>query len=760
MNDFAKHRIKEFRHLLKHAAQILNRGSYDQFQFLRDQKYIGITTTKMARKAYRRLKRDTAKGIRLVADMEEGKVNDKGQPDDEGRSTALCCGFTTRAGESYTFALEHPDSSASRRCRLLNAKLTRRLLRDNNCKKSFHYGPYDTDAIKRLLGTETRGYDYDTLVGEFFRDPNARSYGLAAIAERRFPDFANYKDIRYPEAFTQDYNKEMEHKKLDASKKIEKADKTGKMNLARLPWKKMVLYNGADCHLEKLVEDSTVKHVNQPLMSVYVDSGHVLYRMQHDRDCRPRFDYNWYEQVIPLLQKRIELYKHQVRKLAGGKYVKIRNAKTGKKEKKLFNPASPLQIYWLLYKRLKYVVDEEYDNTRAGTIKHLAQEHPELNCIWQLRESEKELSMAESYKNCADLNEGDLATIWKQTGTRTGRISSGKTKERSDDHVINFQNIHGDALIKCLFVATKRWRELYSYWLKNGDFNKHTWKKFEHIKILLGYDFSQNELRQLAEESGDKNLIKMFASGKDPHVEVGHEITGWPKEQIKNNDRVRKLIKNIQFGLVYGLQGEGLFRFVTAQGVKTTLKEVMKFHARYFKRFPGVKALQKYYRDMLEKHGYVVNVFGFKRKLTNVSVEEEGKYLGNIAINSPIQGASHQLLLMALAALYRKHKEYKLLQYVLMEIHDSLFFRVELKDLMQAAKIGHRLMVEEPVNIVKNDFKLEKNVPLQAKAKAGFRFGVMIEDITEMTEWEYLNAWCRENKNLEKSLYKQLQEIR
>jgi len=753
--------LKRFRKDLAHAKHLLKHKHYDQFQFLRDQNYIGITTRKAAYEAYRKLKRAAKKGIRLVADMEEGKVDKYGKPDDNGKSVALCCGFTAKPGTSYTFILWHPYHHVSEDCRRLNVRLTRRLMRDGSIEKSFHFGSSDTSAVRRLLRTDVKGYHYDSLLGEFFRDPNSKAYGLDATANRRYPDFANYKDIRYPDAFTLDYRKKVEKQKLDAAKKVEKADKTGKMNLARLPWEKMVLYNGADCHLSKLIELDTIKYVNPPLMHVYVDSGHILNWMQNDTNCRPKFDYDWYNRIVPLLKTRIKIYKKQVYKLFGGKYVKLKN-KAGKRVKKKVNPGSPTQIYWLLYTKLKLNKIEDHDDTRAGTIQLLAIKHPKLRCISQLREFEKELSMAKSYKNCADLNGGDLRTIWKLTGTSTGRLSSGKTKERSDDNVINFQNIHGDPLMRCLFVATVAWKKVYEYWLKFGDFTSGTWKKFRNVKVLLGYDFSQNELRQLAEESGDKNLIQMFSSGVDPHVEVGHEITGWPKEQIKSNDRVRKLIKNIQFGLVYGLQGEGLFRFVTAQGVKTTLKEVMKFHAKYFRRFPGVKKLQEHYRAMADKYGYVKNVFGFKRRLKQdeeALMLGEGKYFGNIAINTPIQGASHQLLLMALAALYRKAKQYTLLKYVLMEIHDALYFRVRLKDLMRACKIGHDLMVKEPVKIVEHDFKMKKRVPLQAKPKAGFRFGVQIEGIDKMKEHEFLNAWCRENKKLEKSLKTQLQDV-
>jgi DNA polymerase I-like protein with 3'-5' exonuclease and polymerase domains len=311
---------------------------------------------------------------------------------------------------------------------------------------------------------------------------------------------------------------------------------------------------------------------------------------------------------------------------------------------------------------------------------------------------------------------------------------------------------------------------LYKYWRKHGDFTKHTWKRFKDYIVQLGFDFSQNELREVAEQSGDRHLAEMFASGKDPHVEIGHELTGWDKELIAHDDRVRRVIKNMQFGIVFGLQGEGLYKYCLALGAETTREEVEAFHAKYFKRFPRVKWLQEHYRHFVEKHGYVCNPYGFRR---NVNVEEqkraeeageerEGGWWGNVAINTPVQSAAHHFLTMAFATLRRKPKKYKLLKYPQLEVHDALYNGVKLKYLLKAAKLGHELMVDEPMRISEEEFGIKKKVPLATKPKAGFRFGVHIEGIGKPgldTEWDFLNEWCKANRKLEKSYLKQLSLI-
>ncbi len=164
---------------------------------------------------------------------------------------------------------------ASDKALRLNHKLVKKLLQNKNIAKSAHYGVSDYLAVSSQLGYKVEGYDYDTLLGEYFRDPDAKAYGLEKITERRFPDFMGYKDIRWPEGFTKAYRKQIEGKKIAVEQAGEVASTTQKMNLARLPWKKMVIYNGADNHVEFLVDESTRKYVNQPLMDVYRDASFV-----------------------------------------------------------------------------------------------------------------------------------------------------------------------------------------------------------------------------------------------------------------------------------------------------------------------------------------------------------------------------------------------------------------------------------------------------------------------------------------------------
>ena len=756
--------LKKFREDLRRGAKLLKKKGHDQFEFLRSLNTIGITTRKMARWAYGKINRATAKGIRIIADMEEGDV--------DGKRVALCCGFSFRTDTSYTFALDMPNTGISKEARKLNHKLVKKILRNPAIKKGMHYGVSDCNAVERLLHVKVKGYDYDTQIGEFFYDPNAKKYGLEAVAERKFPDFTGYKDIRAPESFTPEFRKKIEkNKKLTLSAAMQLASKTGQFNLAQLPWPKMVMYNGADCILEKRSEKSTLPHVNPELMRVYLDASFVLYKMEREEKCKPLFDYRWYnklEKLFPIKQKILE---RKVKQLAGTRHIYLENKK-GERIRKRFKPSSNDHIKWLLYEKMKLpIIGEKKDkdgnikaNTQAKTLGVLGVRYKDALTVVEYRKINKiQSTYMKGFRKCADLNNGHLRTNWKELGTSTGRLSSGATKDKSNEAVINFQNIHGDPLLKCLLISDKIWYEIYEYWIEHGAYDQQTWDMWEDAYILLAFDFSQMELRVLAQKSGDKNLIKLFSSGEDPHVLVGHALTGWDKEKIAHDERVRRFVKNMQFGIVFGLQPQGLYEFLLARGVDTTLDEVKRYHAKYFRTFPGVKRMQDNDRRFVEEHGYAESLLGFRRKL-NVEEqkeqggEHEGAYWGNQAINTPVQSTAHNLMMVAVASLERSPDKYSKLDASQLEIHDAMYFRLKLKHMLKAMVQGKMLFEEEPLKAAREDFRLKWDVPLLVKPKAGFRFGVMVEDGLD-TPWNFLNAWCEENKALQKDYKKQLSEL-
>lgn len=280
--------------------------------------------------------------------------------------------------------------------------------------------------------------------------------------------------------------------------------------------------------------------------------------------------------------------------------------------------------------------------------------------------------------------------------------------------------------------------------------------------VFLSADGSQIEVRQLAEVSGDPLLISQFQSGEDIHCLVGHMLTGWPMERIKKEKNLRKMVKNMHFGIIFGLGRDALYPYVVGKiraidGKKADLTGITparlkKLYDKYFKVYKGVDAFIKRMRKQAETKGYVETLFGFRRDIFK-NDENRTTYWGNQAINTPIQGTAHQFMLIALALLDLKPRTYHLLQNCLMEVHDALYFRVRLRDLVEAhAQLIHLFQVGA-YEYAKRRFKLKLRVPLLAEASAGFCMGSMVDYKGEPIE-EFLESWRKKQAEVEKTSWR------
>lgn len=277
---------------------------------------------------------------------------------------------------------------------------------------------------------------------------------------------------------------------------------------------------------------------------------------------------------------------------------------------------------------------------------------------------------------------------------------------------------------------------------------------------------SQLEIRVLAQMSGDKLLIELLQSGEDIHSAVGYELTGIPIAKIKNDRETRTAVKGIHFGIIFGLTADSLYFTLKVQAAErhekfTMSKErVHELYDKYFHRFVGVKRFLDNQIAFAEEHGYVSTLFGFKREVSMYGDEDRGTYWKNQAVNSPIQGTAHQLILISLAVLEIRKVTYNLLQRLTMEIHDSLVGFGALRDLPEIYKQGRLLLEKEVLRYVKKGWpELNWRVPLKAESKAGFRFGVLAAYEGGPVN-EFLRQWCEENKEFESEMQKQMSKAK
>jgi DNA polymerase I len=288
--------------------------------------------------------------------------------------------------------------------------------------------------------------------------------------------------------------------------------------------------------------------------------------------------------------------------------------------------------------------------------------------------------------------------------------------------------------------------------------------KYGDLDVYLASDHSQLEIRVLAQMSKDKKLISLIQNGDDLHSDVGHELTGLLVEKIKKNREIRTAIKQLHFGIIFGMTAWAVFNKLKTDTAERgeefnmQFEEVEELYNSYFKKFKGVAQFIEEQHKFAEDNSYVSTLFGFLREITLAGDDTRGTFWANQAVNSPIQGTAHQLMLIAMAVLGMKPQTYKLLQQASMEIHDAFYVFSKLRMLKEAHEKFIHLMENEVLIHVKKWWpEVNWVVPLKAEAKAGFRLGVMVEYSGGSIE-EFIENWCLANRKFDKKMKKDMLE--
>jgi DNA polymerase I-like protein with 3'-5' exonuclease and polymerase domains len=683
--------------------------------------------------------------------------------------------------------------------------------------------------LRAIEGIEVTGFTHDTNLSEYLRFSDVKAYGLENTAERRFPRFSGYKTVIVDDLSA---GVEMSAKLRTAGDKYKFLSDNGYFHMSRLSLETLRLYNGGDADLTKRIETGNKKYIPQSLMSMYIDFSFLLQEMEPQG---PFFDYEQHaklSELYPYMEKKLRLKSQE---------------EAGDPE---FNPGSPQQVVDVLYSKdklgLKYPFHGK-PNSQKMTMLVLGREHPFPLTVLEWRSVSKvKGTYLDSYEECARANGDRLRTRWWATGARTGRMSSGgsKEKKKTDVKVINLQNIKKDAHMQNMCVADRRWRRVYdkitSLLRGYGEVDAH-WQRLEKweryvskcrkrgkapdpakkpglsetakaqfarmakrleawirenipdFKTYLIFDYGQVEIRVAAQIAGDKQLTEDCTLG-DIHTTVGVGLTGWDADLIKNDDFIRTMTKNMHFGMLFGASKESLFQFVIARtppdmrdyilGVfaarfpgkdpeEAWREQVEDAYDKYFARYRKIKRMIDRLRSEALENGYAMTLFGMFQTLNatdesfddsrDFGGDEDGdrdSYWGNQAINGPIQGTAHQLMICALVNLVRKSAVYAMLGIPPMEVHDALYFAINVLDIHEAWKKGKYLLEQESLNTVASDFpNIKWQVPIEVDAKAGVRLGGKVKVDEHAAPGEFLMRWYYVTRQQERALDSELSRV-
>ena len=326
-----------------------------------------------------------------------------------------------------------------------------------------------------------------------------------------------------------------------------------------------------------------------------------------------------------------------------------------------FNINSPKQLGEILFDKLKLPGAKKNKTgyvTDVDVLKKLVN-YPIVNKILEYR------ALAKLYSTYIDgiintiREDGKIHTIYTQTLTRTGRLSSIEP---------NLQNIP-----------------------MRSEYGRLIRKAFlpEQNSVIMSSDYSQIELRVFAHLSGVSDLINAFNDGIDIHTKTAMDIFNVPEEGVTKN--MRRQAKAVNFGILYGISSYGL-----SEDLGISVKDAKDFINKYFETYPGVKDYMNSEIEEAKRNGYVKTIMNRKRiinelKNSNYMVRSMGE---RMALNTPIQGSASDILKKAMVEIDNIFKKENIKSMMLLQVHDELIFNVYKDELDKVKDIIYDTMTK------------------------------------------------------------------
>ena len=338
-----------------------------------------------------------------------------------------------------------------------------------------------------------------------------------------------------------------------------------------------------------------------------------------------------------------------------------------------FNTASPAQVGEVLFDHLK--IDPKAKKTKTGQysttediLLKLRDRHPLVDKILELRGIRKLLS---TYVNAlpALINPatGRIHTTYNQTVTATGRLSSTNP---------NLQNIP---------VRTDDGKEIRRAFIPAEG------------NVFFSADYSQIELRLVADLSHDKTMLDAFAHGHDIHAITAARIYHKPLEQVTSDER--RKAKTANFGILYGISAFGL-----AQRLNIPRDEAKMLIEGYYATFPQVREYIDRSIAHARENGYVTTIYGRRRMLPDINSRNAvvRAFSERNAINAPIQGTAADVIKLAMVRIYQRFQAEGIKSHMILQVHDELNFDVIPSELDKV----QRIVIEEMEGVYHGQVRL------------------------------------------------------
>lgn len=493
---------------------------------------------------------------------------------------------------------------------------------------------YDILLLARY-GVKVQGALFDTMLAHYLIDPDTR-HGMDVLAE----NYLNYTPVSITELIGEKGKKQGNMRDVDFEKIKEYAAEDADITLQL----KNIFH-------PLLVETDTLKlaqDVEFPLVYVLAE-----------------IERNGVKVDVPALGEFSKTLEQDIKDLENAIF-----EKAGVN----FNIASPKQLGEVLFDKLQ--LDPKAKKTKTGQYKTgedvllaLAHKSDIVQDILNFRQLQKlKSTYVDSLPELINPETGLIHTSYNQAVAATGRLSSTNP---------NLQNIP---------IRTERGREVRKAFIPRSENN-----------VILSADYSQIELRLIAELSKDQNMLEAFSQGHDIHRATAAKVYNMAFEEVTSEQR--RNAKAVNFGIIYGQSAFGL-----SQNLGISRKEAADIINEYFNQYTGIK---KYMSDAVEsakEKGYVETILKRRRYLRDINsanMTVRG-FAERNAINAPIQGSAADLIKIAMIAIQKEIEHQGLVGKMIMQVHDELVFDVP-KQEVEAFKT---IILDKMTNAIKT------NVPL------------------------------------------------
>lgn len=506
--------------------------------------------------------------------------------------------------------------------------------------KVAHNLKFDYKILKRYNIT-VKGAMFDTMIAHYLLNPDGR-HGMDYLSEV----YLNYKPVSIEAIIGKKGKKQGSFRDADLRTQTDYAAEDADVTFQ--------LYELFAPQLKKENLEDLFFSIEMPLME-------VLAKMELEGIS---LDEKWLAQESIDLENDLRQLESKIFEISGEE----------------FNMNSPKQLGEILFEKMQ--LDPKAKKTKTGqyatsedVLQKLSSKHEIIKHILEYRTYQKlKSTYVDALPSQIEKSDNRVHTNFSQTTAATGRLASVNP---------NLQNIP---------IRTLRGQQI------RGAFVSAEGKK------IISADYSQIELRLIAEISGEDNMIKAFQNGEDIHASTAAKLFNIPLEEVSKTQRSQA--KTVNFGIIYG---QGAFALAEQTGLSRT--EAKQMIEAYFETYPKLKEYMAEQVRKAREVGYVETLLGRKRHLKDINSNNfvvRGHAERN-AVNAPVQGSAADVVKMAMIKIQKELEKEKLQTKMLLQVHDELIFEAPIDE------------VEVAKNIIKMEMEnaVETQVPLLVEVGVG-----------------------------------------